>query len=255
MAPTSLLAGIILILAEQWLKAVSSSIPQREISSHFVKILAAGAIRFGSFFLAWLLGTFALAAVATLVNELDTEHEPDTWIHDSYQLAREHLGRLTVIAVITFTAFLLGGFAFIFIDVAAFRVLSPSLLHYNYIFSLVSIVVIATIVSWLGAAIPLVLENTNVWVALKKSVELSNGYEGALFLLVVESVAGSFIVLHVVVHVLPLLLPPVLTYSSWYVWVLNLTGASASAAIESPLFIGFSLLADPERFVGPDVLT
>jgi hypothetical protein len=53
----------------------------------------------------------------------------------------------------------------------------------------------------------IVAGNTGVWAALKKSVELSNGYEGGLFWLVVQSVAGSFVVVYATYYGLRLLLP------------------------------------------------
>src|SRR5262249_37927569 len=106
----------------------------------------------------------------------------------------------------------------------------------------------------MGAAIPLAVRgDMKILATLKRSVELIGGYEGALLLLVIESVAGSFIAWYAVVHGLPLLLPSVWTYSSFYVWVLNLVGLLASAVVEPPLFIGFALLADPERFRTGDV--
>ena len=54
--------------------------------------------------------------------------------------------------------------------------------RFNYGVSLAGGVVVARIVCWLGMSIPLIVAGTiGVWAALKKSVELSNGYEGTLF--------------------------------------------------------------------------
>src|SRR5258708_26291807 len=108
-------------------------------------------------------------------------------------------------------------------------------------------VIVASIVSWFGAAIPLVLRTKiAVWAALKRSVELSNGYEWALFLLVVESMVGSYIGWYAVHYGFRLLLPDSLRYTAWYGWVVYIVALLASAALEPPIFIGFSLLADPE---------
>lgn len=248
MAPTTLIAGIILVLADQGVMAIMRAIAPHEFFRHYMDIWEAVAIRIGGFFLSWLLGAFALAAIATAVNNLDAEHEGATWSRDSYQRAREHLGSVVALAAITFFAFAIGAVALGFVETAVARRFGGRV-GYNYAFVLVGYVAVASIVAWLGAAIPLILRgDTKIRTALKRSVELSNGYEGALFLLVVESVAGSFIAWYVVVHGLPWLLPPILTYSSWCVWILNLVGVLASAAVEPPLFIGFSLLANPERF-------
>lgn len=254
MAPTSVLSGIVVVLADQRARAIFRGIPRGEFAGHFLDILAAGIIRFGSFFLAWLFGAFALAAVATVVNDLDADDKVGSWSRDSYEHAREHFGSLIALALITFCIFLAGLATLGLVEGAGFRLFGAArFLRYNYVFWIIGMIVVGSIVGWLGAAIPLVLRrDTKVWAALKKSVELSSGYEGSLLLLVVESVAGSVIVWYVVVHGLPLLLPPVLTYSLWYVWLLNLTGVLASAAVESPLFIGFSLLADPDRLMRRD---
>jgi hypothetical protein len=255
MAPTSLLAGIILVLADQRIKAISRSIPRGEFASHFPDILTMGVIRFGAFFLSWLLGAFALAATATVISELDTGNEDENWNRDSYQRARECLRPIIGIAAITFCLFLLGLVGVGFVESAALRIFGGArFLRYNYPFWLISYVVIAAVVSWLGASVPLVLRrDAKISIALKKSVELSSGYEAALLLLVVESVVGSLIAWYTVVHGLPLLLPSIWTYRPWYVWVLNLTGILASAVVEPPLFIGFALLADPDRFRAGDV--
>ena len=110
-------------------------------------------------------------------------------------------------------------------------------------------IVIGTLVSFLGATIPLVVGgNIRVRAALKRSLELASGYEGPLFLLVVESVLGGLIVWYVTLRVLHLLVPDHLKYAAWYGWFVNIVGVLASAAVDPPLFIGLSLLADPGRF-------
>jgi hypothetical protein len=126
--------------------------------------------------------------------------------------------------------------------------------RFNYGWSILSYVLVASIVAWLGTALPLLLkDNLRIGSALKKSVALSNGYEGALLLLVLESVLGSMLAWYAVVHGLPRFFSPQMTYTAWYGWLLNVVGVLASAAIESPLFIGLSLLADPDLFNGSTV--
>jgi hypothetical protein len=249
MAPTSLLAGLVLVLADQRIKAINSIIPRGEVLFHKGDIAVMGAVRYGSFFFSWFLGCFALAAIATAVNDLDRGDEAESWERDSYQRAREHFGAIIASALMTFSAFLLGMFAMGFLELAAYRIVGWShFSKYNYPVTVIGMVVVATFVSWLGASIPLILKgNTRVRATLRKSVELSNGYEGALFLLVVESVAGSMIVWYTVVHGLPLFLPRHLIYAAWYGWLLNAVGVLAASTIDAPLFIGLSLLADPER--------
>jgi hypothetical protein len=120
--------------------------------------------------------------------------------------------------------------------------------RFNYGAALASYVLVASIISWCGMAIPLVLRgNTQVWASLKRSVELSNGYEGALFWLVVQSVAGSFVAWYATYYGLRLFFPAPLRYTIWYGWLVYLVAVLASAAVEPPIFIGFSLLADPEQ--------
>ena len=97
-------------------------------------------------------------------------------------------------------------------------------------------------------AIPLPLRgNIGVWAALKRSVELSNGYEGALFLLLLESLVGPYLAWYGIHYGLRILLPESLRYSPWYDWTVFVGSVLASATLEAPLFIGFSLLADPDQ--------
>jgi hypothetical protein len=141
-----------------------------------------------------------------------------------------------------------------FVEFAAIRVARWShFSHFShfprfvYVAGLVGIVVVAGVVSWLGTAIPLILRgNTSAWKALKRSVELSDGYEGALLLLVVETLAGSYLAIYATFYGLSFLFPDPLRNAFWYGWVVMALAIIAGAAFEAPLFIGFSLLADPQ---------
>lgn len=250
MVPTSIMAGLILTLSEQRVKALFRSIPRGAIGQHYFDILVADAIRFAGFFLSWVLGCFALAAIATVVSGLDDHDQQTVWVKDSYQRAREHVRPLILTAFIIFSAFILCGAVFGLLEFAALEALfERPLYRHTFAAGMIGYVFVASGISWLGASIPLVVRgDLTVWAGLKKSMKLSRGYQGALFLLVVESVVGSYIAWYAVVNGLPLLVPHAWQYPVWYIWIVRLLGVLASASVEPPLFIGFALLADPEQF-------
>ena len=103
--------------------------------------------------------------------------------------------------------------------------------------------------SWFGAAIPVLLRGgISAWPALKKSYKLSNGCEFFLFMLVIESLVGSYVAWYAVYYGLPLVVPAQFRYTAWYAWGAYVAFILASAAVQPPMFIGFSLLADDRRF-------
>lgn len=246
-APTSLLAAGVLWMADQQIRAIYRSIPPLEMKYHPGALATTMALRFGSFFISWLLGCFALAGIATVVNNLDTEDINSVWRYDSHQRAREHFGGLVLAALFTLCSFGAGVAVEEFVIFSVVRLVGWShFARFNYGVSLVGAVVVASIVCWLGMSIPLIVAgNVGVWAALKKSVDLSNGYEGALFWLVVQSVAGSFVAWYATYYGLRLLFPTDFRQTLWYGWLVYIAAVLASAAVEPPLFIGFSLLANP----------
>lgn len=252
MAPTSVLSATVFLLADERVTAIFRSIPRGTIQYHLSEMAEAGAFRYGSFFLMWLLGCFALAAIATVTNGLDDGDSENLWKHDSYQRAREHLGAIAATALITFGAFLAGVLLVGFLTLALARMVgSQRIAQVGYLAGVLTYIVVASLIAWLGPAIPLLVKNNSgVWRALKTSIELSSGYEGALFLLVVETVVGSYLVGYATSHSLRALLPYALRHTFWYGWALYLVGALASAAVEAPLFIGFSVLAEGRK-IGP----
>ena len=247
-APTSLVAAAAIWMADQRIKATFSNIPLLELPHHRWEIAGALAIRYGSYFLSWLLGCFALAAIATVVSGLNGDEDDATWRADSHQAAREHFGKLALAGLFTFCAFLSGIAITLFVTEAVGRVTSRAfLLRFNFGIVLVGYVAVASVVSWLGMAIPLILRNSGVWAALKRSLELSNGYEGALLWLVVQSSVGSYLAAYGTYYGFRLFFPVPLQYTLWYGWLVFIVAVLAGAAIEPPIFIGFSLLADPEQ--------
>jgi hypothetical protein len=247
-APLSLLASAVLLVADGQIRAIYESIPRGEIQYHFQEIAETGVLRFGSFFISWLLGCFVLAAIATAVEGLEGEDSDGVWKSDSYQRTREHYGTFFLAAVLIFCVFLAGMAVFGFVVFALIRVAGwAHFSRFKYGASLVGYVVVASIVSWFGMAIPLILSGElGAWKALKRSVKLSNGYEGFLFLLVIESLAGSYLAWYAVHYGLAFLFPAQLTYTAWYGWLVYFVSVLASAAVQPPMFIGFSLLARNE---------
>ena len=120
MAPTSLLAGVVLCgpigdpknNERYWFF---------EIHHHWDKVIEAMALRYGGFFVTWFLGCFALATIASVVNRLESDDDGAAWIPDRHQRAREHLGAVFVAALITFCAFLAGNALSEFVQSAAIR--------------------------------------------------------------------------------------------------------------------------------------
>jgi hypothetical protein len=252
-APTSLAGAVVLLMADQQIRAIFRSIPRGQIPFHLAELAETGVLRFGGFFIAWLLGAFALGAIATAVSNLDTD-DNEAWRHDSHQRAREHLGGLFSVALITFCGFVAGMLAVGMVAFAIGRVVGPeSLSRYTFTIALAGYVIVASVLSWFGMAIPLILRGkVSVWAALKKSVQLSNGYEGLLFLLIIESLVGSYIGWYAVHYSFALLVPISFRYTAWYGWMVYFASVLASAAVQPPVFIGFSLLAQRGSAPAPD---
>jgi hypothetical protein len=132
--------------------------------------------------------------------------------------ARDRFGALLGVALITFCAFLVGQGLALFVEFVMFRATGwAHFQRFNYGAVGAGYVVVAGIVSWFGMAIPLILlGDAGAWTALKRSWKLSNGYEGPLFFLVVESMAGSYVAWYAVPLGVRFLFPPHLQYTTWY---------------------------------------
>ncbi len=70
-APTSLLAAVVVLMANRKISEIYRSFPITQISHHSLEVTESGALRYGSFLISWFLGCLALAAIATVANGLD----------------------------------------------------------------------------------------------------------------------------------------------------------------------------------------
>lgn len=244
-APTSIMAGVVLLATDWKIREIYAAIPRAELPYHWHEIALTYALRFGGFFVAWFLGCFALAAIATIVSGLDEDEETTAWRSDSFQRARKHFLGILGVAILVFCALLLGMAAMGIVDFAVIRLIGwTRVARYSAVAGILGYLIVAGVVCWYGMAIPLVIRgNIGPWAALKRSVRISNGYEGFLFLLVLESVAGSYVAWYAAHYGIALLTPASLRNTVWYGWIVYFASIFASAAVEPPMFIGFSVLA------------
>ncbi len=237
-----MLAAVVLVAADHRVRAIYRTVrfptppPTPEVAEAF-------ALRFGTFLFVWLLGCFALGAIATVVNKLDDlEGHP---LRDSHQMSREHLGAIFLIGAITFAVFLMGGATLVFFVVTAITKIIgwKHFAPYNFAASLIAMIIVSAVASWLGMAIPFVLRGgVGVWAALGKSLRAADGYQGFLLLLVMQSVLGSYVGSYAIHHAIWAIRPSL--FYAWNGWLFVLLSALASAAVQPPLFIGFAVLAD-----------
>ena len=242
-APTSVLASLVVIVCDWKIREFLQDM--RPWDARWQLWLGLIGFRLSEFFLPWLLGCFAFGAIATGVSNLDHEQQ-DLWLRDSHQRSRERFGAIFLIALFTFGLLLAGVAGLFLVSSAAGRIFGlRRLIHWEYAITYIGGLVIVTIVSWFGMAIPLVLRGeTTVRSAITKSFAAHEGYEGYLFLLLLESLGGSYVGWYAVHWILSIATPNTVRSSSWYGWLVVLVVALASAAVSPPFLIGLSVLAN-----------
>lgn len=96
-APTSVLAALVLLVANERIYAIQGGRPLDLIHPDYVRMAEIMLVRFGCYFLVWFLGCFALAAIAGEMNGVRTDDDT-AWVHDSHHSAREHFGSIFKLA-------------------------------------------------------------------------------------------------------------------------------------------------------------
>lgn len=203
--------------------------------------------RMGSWFLSWLVYSFAFSAVAVAVNEIEAERKP--LAEDCYAPGRSHLGRvvgtaswLLIVFMLTTMVIALGGSFLVFV-----------VLHLHpetagvYIFTAILLLGASLLTSRLGLAIPaVVIDQCGVSQAIQRSRRLTEGRSGLLTVLLIESLGGSYLAgvtpFWIAAHFGAGAPPPV-----WLPWVLVAVAIIAGALVQPVLFVGLSLMYIRER--------
>jgi hypothetical protein len=189
----------------------------------------------------WLLSAFLFAAVAT--NVLEDGESKARPLADAYSAARERLGPILIASLLAWTCYtisrLIGGFAVWKISVA-FRLgtISASLL------SVLPLVLICGLLSRVGLVIPRLIdhEEDSLASAIRTSIRQSEDWEPFFMLFVIKSAILGYALYWLARNGLEWLWQKGALSDALDLWVYRLVYISIAAALETPLFIAFSLL-------------
>jgi hypothetical protein len=218
----------------------------RESRPTFQAALIEGfAVNFGCYFLAWLLETASLAAVCSAVSmNNDTLAVSD----DGYRRVRERFGAISYIAFMTYLRFIvLFAILMTLFSYAIFVVrLVPrnliSMESFGYVEAAIVFILCGAAIMGYAFAVPIVLNvEKNGREAMRSSWRLTDGYEGAIFQLIVEGLVSLFVASYAADWLGKALFRnfDLRTWGAWPQWILT---AMVGAAVQIPMFIGFALL-------------
>jgi hypothetical protein len=199
--------------------------------------------RVAGYFFAWFVGCFALGAISSALRSLNQPQDDADFLRDGYREARAHLLPLFAVASTTF-AIALAGYAAIVLGGAAAGIAGKEhAVATSYIGATLIAILVLAVLSWFGMAIPAVLgEKLYAWPAIKRSLKLTDGYEGYLLFLVLESVLASYSGYYLLRYAVGLLLSRYSLNWDWMQWLVFGVAIAVSAAVQPPMYIGFSLL-------------
>jgi hypothetical protein len=190
----------------------------------------------------WLISSFFFAAVATHV--LRSDENPRA-LSDAYSIARARIGPIIAIGVTTWLLFEAGailgnGALYILLDDLRIRLAGTA---GTIIFS-VPLLLVAGLLSRWGLAIPALMTNPHIraFDAMKESIRKSENWEFFFMLFLVKSALIGFGVYWVVDFLLMTLSARDGVSGAIYPWLQSAVYICAAAALESPLFIAFSVL-------------
>jgi hypothetical protein len=189
----------------------------------------------------WLLSAFLFAAVATnLLAEEETETRP---LADAYTAARERLGPILIAGILAWTCFtvsrLIAGFAGWKITMA---------FHLGRIGSAVlfvlPLVMICGLLSRIGLVTPRLIAHPqdSLSRAIRASIRQSEEWEPFFMLFVIKSAILGYALYWLAYHGLDWLWEKGTLSDTLSLWLARLVYISIAAALETPLFIAFSLL-------------
>jgi hypothetical protein len=205
------------------------------------------AVRLTEFALPWILTTLAYAAVSA--NILLKSPTSERAISDYYSPARERLGSLFRVGLITFPAMVAGyAISLAFSFVIGFSSFVPK----QHRLMTLDLVLAASVILWAGLlsraalSVPILMTSDNrtqgAWDAIKKSIKMSEGYEPFFIFLVAQTLLLSFLGPWVGRQVLLQLWLRDSVSANAYSWIGYSLDALLPAAIETFAFAGFTVV-------------
>ena len=209
----------------------------------YAQILGVGAM---GFFLPWFFGCFAFAATATVVRNLLSQEDGQVDIGDGYARARECILPILLFSALTFLIVALGFTAGTWLGGNVMvRISNHHVSRFAYwMVALAGWLLAIAFVTRYALALPsIVHKKVGALQAMRSTVALTEGYDGYLFLLAMESFVGTIVASYAAAFFVMLLLQRApLIESPWSEWIIIVAAVLASALVEPPMFIGFSLL-------------
>lgn len=205
------------------------------------------AVRLSEFGLPWVLTTIAYAAVSA--NILVKSPASERAISDSYSSARERLGPLSRVGLITFAAMVAG---YAISSACAFVLGFSSFVSKQYRLVTLEVVMAGGLILWASLlsraalSVPILMTSDNwalgAWGAIKKSIKMSDGYEPYFILLVAQTLLLSFFGPWMGRQMLLQLWSRGAVSANAYEWIGYSLDALLPAAIETFAFVGFTVL-------------
>jgi hypothetical protein len=209
-------------------------------SGGFALLIASGWFN-GAFY--WVVSSFFFAAVAS--NVLVTTDEEKPAISDAFTRARARLSAVTVAALLSWTIFWLGRATASFALWSVMDRLRMRLGYYGMtlIFS-ISFLLLAGLLSRLGLVIPVLMDKpgASLTEALKTSVRITEGWEPFFMMFLAKSAILGYGFYWLGDYALGWLWQHGSLNATTYPWAAQTLYISLAAALESPLFIAFSIL-------------
>jgi hypothetical protein len=223
-------------------------------SKSYLAIVAALGWLDGAFY--WIVSVFFFAAVATVVLGLSRKQQPA--ISDAFTQARARIGALTGVALLCWTIFWLGRAATTFALWSALDRLRlhPSFYAMALILSLPSLL-LAGLLARLALTVPALMDQPEISIkeAMRASLKKTEGWELFFMMFLVKSAVLAFGLYWLVDYGLDWLWQRAVLTQSIYPWFSQAFYICIAAAVESPLFIAFSMLYRDSRVTEVEALS
>jgi hypothetical protein len=222
-------------------------------SGGFGLLLASGWVD-GAFY--WVVSSFFFAAVATTVLAGAEQEKPA--ISDAFTQARERFGALCAVAVLCWTVFWLGRAATVF---ALWSVMDRLRMRPGYygimLIAAISVLLLAGLLSRLGLVVPVLMDKpaASLKEALRISIRKTEGWEPFFMMFLAKSAILGYGFYWLGGYGLDWLWQHGTLNQTTYPWAAQTLYISLAAALESPLFIAFSILCRESTVPHEDALS